>query len=81
MWCLVKQPQFYLIYLMSICSVLFGLFIISSSKAYGEIEIGDEAFLSFVATFSNIFGIFRFIWSISMDYYSFKKVYGVLLII
>jgi hypothetical protein len=75
---LLCTKQFLLIYSMSIMSILFSYFIISSSKAYGEQHLGNEAFLSFTASFSGVFGIFRFIWSSLMDYYKFKTMYGIL---
>ena len=63
---------------MSIFSILFSYYILSSAKAYGEHHLGNEAFLSFTASFSGVFGIFRFIWSSLMDYYKFKTIYGIL---
>lgn len=64
---------------MNFLSVLIGLFIIGSSKAYGEATIGNEEFLTIAATISSVFNIFRFVWSFLLEKYGFKVIYGVLL--
>ena len=76
---LLKTRQFIEIFLMSFSSVLIGLFIIGSSKAYGESTIGNEEFLTIAATLSSIFNIFRFVWSFLMERYSFRLIYGILI--
>ena len=76
---LLKTRQFIEIFLMSFSSVLVGLYIIGSSKAYGQSTIGNEEFLTIAATLSSIFNIFRFIWSFLMERYSFRLIYGILL--
>lgn len=78
---LLRTRQFLEIFLMSFFSVLIGLYIIGSSKAYGEATIGNEAFLTIAATSASIFNIFRFIWSSLMEKYGFKLIYAVLLAI
>lgn len=64
---------------MNIASVLVGLFVIGSSKAYGEATIGNEKFLSLAASLASMFGIFRFIWSFLLEKYSYVLVYSVLI--
>lgn len=66
---------------MSIASALVGLFVIGSKKAYGQERIRDEKFCNLASTTASVFGVFRFIWSALMDKYSFKLVYGILIII
>jgi hypothetical protein len=66
---------------MNLMSVLFGLFVIGSSKSYGEDKLKDEDFLSLAASLSSVFGIFRFLWSIPLQALGFKIVYSVLIII
>lgn len=78
---LLSTRQFIEIVLMNIASVLVGLFVIGSAKTYGQYTIKDEKFLNIAATSASIFGVFRFIWSTLMDKYSFKLVYGVLMVI
>lgn len=73
--------QFKLIFSMNLLSVLFGLFIIGSSKSYGAANIPSESFLSLAASLSSVFGIFRFLWSLPLQCTSFKKVYGGLIVI
>jgi len=68
-----------MIYSMAVLSFLFGFFILNSARAYGEKDLGNEAFLQFTSTFSGLFAIFRFILSISIDFTSYKLVYAILL--
>jgi len=78
---LLKTQQFLELFVMNFNSVLIGLFIIGSSKSYGEETLGDEGFLTIVATAASVFNIFRFVWSFLMQKYSFKTMYCALLII
>ena len=73
--------QFILIFTMNLMSVLFGLFIIGSSKSYGAKNIESESFLSLAASLSSVFGIFRFLWSLPLQCTSFKSVYSGLIVI
>lgn len=66
---------------MNLLSVLVGLFIIGSSKAYGQATIKNESFLTITATVSSIFNIFRFIWSFLQEKYGYKPIYAALLLI
>ena len=64
---------------MNLASVLVGLFVIGSSKPYGEETIGNEKFLSLAASLASMFGIFRFIWSFMLEKYSYIFVYSILI--
>lgn len=78
---LLKTKPFLEIYFMTLASFQLAIFLIGSSKAYGQATINAEGFLAFSATFSSIFSIFRFVWSFSLERYSYKAIYGTLLVI
>lgn len=77
----MKTRQFVLIYTMNLFSIFMGIFIVGSEKKYGELYITNENFLSQVASLGGIFGALRFIWSFMLDKYSYKFIYGTLLVI
>ena len=78
---LLFTKPFIEIYFMSLSSVLLGLFVIGSSKAYGQLRIKNESLLTIAATLSNIFNIFRFVWSFALERIGYKKIYFILLVI
>jgi hypothetical protein len=43
--------------------------------------LDHEIYLTEVGSFASIFGSLRFIWSAALDHYSYKKVYGTLLVL
>jgi hypothetical protein len=66
---------------MNFLTIFFGTFIIGSFKAYGETKLSDESFLSLIGAVSSIVGCLRFFWSFLIDHYSYKLVYGILIIV
>ena len=80
-----KTSQFWLIYLMAFMSVFQGYYALNVYKAYGftHIVLKDDAFLTKVGSIASVMAALRFLWSAAMDLQaaSFKRVYGVLLII
>ena len=73
--------QFKFIFSMNILTIFLGLFAISSSKSYAIESIKDERFLSNVASLGTIFGGLRCFWSVLLDKYSFKYIYGTMILI
>lgn len=66
---------------MNILSILHGLFIVGSNKAWGEQMLLEEGFLSNIAKFACIFGALRFFWSFFVDSYGFKIIYALCILI
>ena len=69
---ILKGNQFFKIYLMMLCSVLYGYFIVNTFKLYGKSHFKDDTGISAIGAVANICGAMRFVWSIMMDYKSFK---------
>ena len=76
---LISTQQFILIFAMNFLTIFFGVFIVGSEKTYGSGYIKNENLLSLVASIGGIFGACRFIWSIMLDKYSYKLIYGLLI--
>ena len=68
---------------MQACTILLGYYVINTYKAFGESvpALDDDKYLTLVNSISAIFNSVRFIWSGALDKTSFKKVYGVLIMI
>ena len=66
---------------MNLLSVMFGLFLIGSSKKFGSEYLKDEEFVTLVASIASIIGIFRFLFAIGLDNFSYKKVYSFIIIL
>jgi hypothetical protein len=77
----LKTKQFIQIFIMSMLTIFFGTFIVGSYKSYGEQYIHDESFLAFTGAVASVFACLRFIWSFLLDKYSFKAVYGTMVVI
>ena len=78
---LLRTKQFILIFVMNLLSVMFGLFLIGSSKKFGSEYLKDEKFVTLVASIASIAGIFRFLFAIGLDKFSYKKVYSFIIIL
>ena len=67
---------------LSVITVL-GYYIVNTYKDVGQETPGlnDDSFLTTVGSISALFNAVRFIWSGALDKFSFRKVYGVLLLI
>jgi hypothetical protein len=78
---MIKARQFTSIWLMSTLSFFLGTFVAGSYKAYG-IQLGfEEGELTLVGSLGALFNALRFVWSGLLDTFSYKKVYGSLLLL
>ena len=67
---------------MSTLSVVSGYFCVNQYKAYANSNgILDEQYLSIVGSVASFCSAIRFVWSLGTDYFSYKLVYAVLLVI
>lgn len=66
---------------MNVLTIFFGTFIVGSYHQYGETVLSNEKFFSTVGAAASFCGCMRFIWSFLADHYSFKQVYGAMIII
>lgn len=68
---------------MACLSVFAGYYTIGVFKIYGLTveELNDDRFLTIVGSVASIFNAVRFVWSTLLDRYSYKQVYGSLLLI
>jgi hypothetical protein len=66
---------------MNVLTIFFGTFIVGSYHQYGETAISDERYFASVGAVASIFGCLRFIWSFAADHYSFKTIYGIMIVI
>ena len=82
-WDMMKTKQFALLYLMNTCSVFIGLFIAAEWKVYWQTATNapTDHFMATAGSFGSVFNGMRFVWSWLLDYYSYKSVYGALLVI
>jgi MFS family permease len=77
----VNTYQFKMIYAMNTLSIFHGMFILGSGKTWAEQAFTDDKFLSYVLSVGSFFGALRFFWSFLMDKFSFKQIYGTMLLI
>lgn len=63
-------------------SIFYGLFLINCFKNFGLQTINDDLFLTVTGGIAAAFnGLSRPFWSSLLDCYSFKRVYGIFLIL
>lgn len=62
---------------------MFGYYSVDVQKTFGETVpvLNNDKYLTTVGSVAAVFNAIRFIWSAFLDKYSYKKVYGVLLLI
>lgn len=78
----LKTKQFWLLFLMSACSVGPGIYFLYVYKGFAMETLNDDEFLTLVGSVGLLFnGGFRSIWGDFMDRTSFKVSYAVLVII
>ena len=66
---------------MNTCSICSGFFAVNNFKNYGlKVGLTDENYLAWLGSVAAIFNAIRFCWSFMTDYFSYKSVYGVLLV-
>ena len=78
---LIRQPQFYVVYILNTLTIFFGTFIVGSNKTWGQQVIGKERFLNQIAGYATICAALRFFWSFLLDKYSFKIIFGFCIVI
>ena len=66
---------------MGFFSFFLGSFTVGSYKTFGEINNLPESYLTIIGSVGSIFNAIRFIWSGLLDRYSYKVVYGTLLVL
>ena len=66
---------------MTILTILHGTYIVGSNKTWGQQVIGKETYLNKLEAVASIFAALRFFWSFLLDKYSFKKIYGICIVI
>ena len=68
---------------MAAFSILTGYYSINVFKQFGQtIEtLSNDEFLTWVGSVAALFNTARFVWSGFLDHYSYKKVYGLLLLL
>jgi hypothetical protein len=82
MFKILTSRQCILIYIMNFCSVTLGFYVVNEFKAYGNINgLNDDKYLSFVGSMAAIMNSCRFVWSGLLDKFTYKTVYGALLVI
>ena len=78
---MVLSQPFIVIYLMNTLSVISGFFAVNNFKVYGIINgLNDENYLSVLGSVGAVFNSIRFVWSLGTDHFSYKTVYGILLV-
>ena len=77
---ILSQP-FIIIYIMNFMSICSGFFAVNNFKFYGiKKGLTDENYLAWLGSIAAVCNSIRFIWSFATDYFSYKVVYGVLLL-
>ena len=79
----LNSEQFWTIYLMALLSILFGYYSVDVFKSFGQTipELSDDKYLTWVGSMAALCNACRFIWSACLDYYSYRQVYGILLLL
>ena len=77
------SKQFWLIYAMCCLSILYGFYTLDVYKNFGETKpvLNHDLYLTEVGSIAGVFGSLRFVWSAALDRYSYRKVYGSLLVL
>lgn len=76
---MIKSHEFLYLYLIFMCFVFYGHYILNVFKIYGFETIHDDHLLTFVGSFGALFnGVCRIFWSTLLDYKSFKTVFGIM---
>lgn len=78
----VLSREFFEIYLITVCQIYYGYYIINTFKSIGAIHISDDKFLTLIGSVGALCnGVFRIFWSTLLDYYPFRRVNSALLLI
>lgn len=77
------MKQFYQICVMLFCSVFYGILLVATFKNFGSVRGGiDDTTLTLAGSVGALVnGIFRVLWSLLLDKYSFRTIYSIILVI
>ena len=78
---MIATKQFGMLFVMNTFSIFYGYFLMSTFKTFGQERIKDDSFLTATGAIASVMGGLRWIWSHFYDEYSYKKTYGVLLVL
>ena len=78
---MVCSQQFWVVYIMNTLSVISGFFAVNNFKKYGQLNgLTNENYLAWLGSVAAVCNSIRFIWSMATDYFSYKVVYGIMLV-
>ena len=78
---MIFSQQFIIIYIMNTLSVISGFFAVNNFKKYGQLNgLTNENYLAWLGSAAAVCNSIRFIWSYATDHFSYKVVFGVLLV-
>ena len=73
---------FFTIYALIVSHMFYGYYMTNQFKQYGFTGGIDDRTLTLIGSFGALFnGCFKIFWATLLDYYSFKRVYAMVLII
>ena len=79
---LLKSKAFICLYLISVTHLFYGYYMSNSFKQFGFTGGLDDKTLSLIGSFAALFaGCLKIFWATLLDFYPFKKVYAVILLI
>ena len=66
---------------MNVLSVISGFFAVNNFKKYGQLNgLTNENYLAALGSAAAVFNSIRFCWSMATDYFSYRLVYGIMLV-
>ena len=79
---ILASREFFQVYFLSLSQIFFGYYVINSFKSYGAAFIEDDKFLTLIGSVGALCnGVFRIFWSSLLDYFPFRRVNFILLVI
>ena len=80
---ILNSREFIYLYIMFVCFIFYGYYVINVFKTFGfDMGIRSDVVLTFVGSFGSLInGLCRILWSTLLDYYSFRSVFGALVIL
>ena len=79
---IIMSREFFHLFFLSVTFISFGFYVMGSFKSYGQTYIADDEFLTYIGSVGSLLnGFSRIFYSTLLDYYSFKKVFGFLVIL
>ena len=71
--------EFWYLYVMMMCSMIFGTYFWGSVKSAAGGDLADDRFTSMIATISSLMGILKIVWSVGLLKFNFRTNYALLL--